>query len=128
MIRSLIEKYQESKMQCPYDVDCDAMVLGGLLKALKSQGLLPLPTPPFTKLSFQALAEKLRDMSVPTLCDKLGRKGFRQTFDNRRGYKIASCDIKEKILEKLTEVEEKLRGFDLEGELQAENPEANGAA
>lgn len=47
------------------------MVLGGLLRALKAQGLQPFPDPPYINLSIKTLASKLEQISLPTLCERV---------------------------------------------------------
>jgi hypothetical protein len=117
MIQSLLDVYHGPTKLCKsQNESCDAMVLGGLLRALKSHDLLPLPTPPFIGLSFQSLARKLNESSLPTLCERASPP--KNPFGNPFGYVDSKrCGISHLISEKVVQLEAKLTGLSLDGEL-----------
>jgi hypothetical protein len=111
MIQSLLDTYHGPRRVCKRQDHCDSMVLGSLLRALKSHDLLPLPTPPFIGLSFQSLSRKLDELSLPTLCERM-------LHDDDWDYSDPEeCGIKHGISEKVVELEAKLTGLSLDGEL-----------
>lgn len=63
-LHSILEKYQGPGLTC--NVRCDAIVLGTLTKSMKS---MQLPEPPYSKLSFDILAESVGDMNILTDCE-----------------------------------------------------------
>lgn len=112
MIQSLLDTYHGPSRVCKRQDHCDSMVLGSLLRALKSHDLLPLPASPFIGLSFQSLARKLNESSLPTLCERARppKSPFSYIDYNQ-------CGIKHGISEKVIELEAKLTGLSLDGEL-----------
>lgn len=110
MLETLINKYQGSTQVCRRKDDCDAMVLGGLLKALKAKDLLPLPRPPFRGLSIKTLVGKLQELQLPTLCEKLGVEslgyisptGFYRNDPGR-------CGVAQEILNTIIKMEESIK-------------------
>ena len=115
-LTGLITDYQKSKPRCLRSRDsafqCDAMVLGALIKSSVSIGLWPPPAPPFTGISFCTLSGQIRQMKVPTLCDTTGqtqeRYGSRYIYDH-----IGLCGIKESIKASLRSLEDQLCGLDI---------------
>ena len=104
------------------------MVLGGLLKALISQGLQPLPSPPFTGLSFKNLASNFDKMSLPTLCGVTFKRRCARCYDedvlscydedavscSPYGMEKTKCEIKKTINDRISLVEQGLQGLELE--------------
>ncbi|KAF7507992.1 hypothetical protein GJ744_009889 [Endocarpon pusillum] len=114
-IRTIQVAYVQPEMQCTYP-NCDAMALGGLIKALTSQGLQPLPRPPFTGLSFKWLASNFKKMSLPTLCGVNGHfRTHYYTEDFENSHSHAECGIKRTIIDRLSLIEQGLQGLELEG-------------
>ncbi|TVY46830.1 hypothetical protein LOCC1_G003392 [Lachnellula occidentalis] len=79
--------------QCPNgDEDCDAMLLGSILRAATKQKLWPIPEAPyydpFNAISVTDLASKLRSLRIQSACGKmqlspsnLDTHGVRETLD-----------------------------------------------
>lgn len=91
------------------------MVLGGLLKALRAQDLLPPPAPPFKGLSFKDLDSKISQMHLPTLCERLGLyrgQGLRHFSVGRSSG--GECGIRKSINNALYSEKGQLKGLELE--------------
>jgi hypothetical protein len=86
MLTGLIGDYQNSAPRClPKDdraFQCDAMVLGALIKSSVSIGLWSPPAPPFIGMSFCHLSGQIRQMMVPTLCDTIGPGKRNRYYDS----------------------------------------------
>lgn len=104
-IKELLDLYEGPGTQCKEEEHCDQMVLGGLLKALRMEGILPFPTPPFTSVSWQNMASKLRPISPPSLCDKI---------NSHRYHYEKKCGVGKAIQALLPGLENTLEGLDLE--------------
>jgi hypothetical protein len=84
LLGGLLKKYQKTASRCHKGLDCDAIVLGGLIIRLKSMDCYPLPDRPYEGFSVKDLSQKLCDMSVPTLCDIMQcRHSCGQRCDNK---------------------------------------------
>lgn len=70
MLHSILGRYQGANLTC--DKMCDALVLGSLTKAMKSIQVLIPPDFPYSNISFNDLAKRVREMDVYThdLCSK----------------------------------------------------------
>lgn len=114
MIYDIQEDYLKRVKQCEKEEHCDALVLGGLLRALHSQDLMFSPDPPSTGLSFKTLSTKLREMSIPTLCGRLNINKTMQNFDYDFQIRVLvkGCPGPEdKISASLLEIEKSLQGL-----------------
>jgi hypothetical protein len=80
------------------------MVYGGLILRLRSIGYFPIPDSPYRKLCLKDVSQKLRDMHVPTLCDRIGRSY----------YDTGQCGIKARIDASINSLQEHVDGLDLE--------------
>lgn len=63
-LHSTLEKYQSPDLTCTKR--CDSMVLGSLTKAMTSMQMLIPPGAPYSGLSFDALAQRVRAMEIFT--------------------------------------------------------------
>jgi hypothetical protein len=93
------------------------MVPGGLLKALKSQDLLPFPTAPFMGFSFKSVTSKFSQMSLPTLCNRTNyqrRKTYYDLEPYDEPYNEGTCGVKVQINSVLSSLEGQLDGLELE--------------
>ncbi|KAF7895317.1 hypothetical protein EAF00_007131 [Botryotinia globosa] len=74
-----IQRYQDNSSKCSirtrcsgdresYRKQCDAMILGMLLKGTLEQGIHPLPTKPYREWSFSTLEKKIKCIRPTSLC------------------------------------------------------------
>jgi hypothetical protein len=68
LLRAVLERYQVSTSGCRWGKDCDAMIVGGVIRELRSMGYYPIPDAPYKDLCFENLSRDLCNMPVPTLC------------------------------------------------------------
>lgn len=66
ILQDTLAKYSDFQTRCSRD--CDAMVLGSLIKALLENSLLLPPKPPYHRLSVSRLAYQLQRLKIPSLC------------------------------------------------------------
>lgn len=111
-LEQLIAYYNGTQPRCSCQKDiefeCDAMVLGALVKGSKEIGLSPLAPP--SCMSFHHLSKEIRRMKIPTMCD-WNRK--RNTF-YQVDYSKSCCNVKEVMNVSLKDLEDQLCGLDLE--------------
>ena len=55
---------------------CDALVLGTLLRGASQAGLWPVPSPPYTKASFNNVATAINGLAIESLCDSESRQAY----------------------------------------------------
>jgi hypothetical protein len=123
MVNAIERDYQEPKEQCTEMEHCDAMVLGGLVKALAAQELRPSPSSPFIGLSYIKVAGDFGKLSIPTLCEIMAT-AIRDinSNNNRSGYysnsnrhvPIPKCGIKDAITTRLSTISGTLTGLELD--------------
>ncbi|KAH0555722.1 hypothetical protein GP486_006333 [Trichoglossum hirsutum] len=78
MLQGLVERYKETTtIRCGNgSQDCDAMVLGSLIRGMKTVGLRPPPEPPYEGLSTVGLVNKLARLPFPSHCASYDGSGF----------------------------------------------------
>src|SRR5438046_2782670 len=109
-LRLIMEDYKGSTTQCNFE--CDAMVLGALIKGVNTPGLLPIPGPPYQGLCFNKLAHHLRTMRLPTLCSE---SGWHKKYPaHRDDSPIKRCGIRELINTHIKCAEDGVSGLELE--------------
>jgi len=118
MINDIERSYQEPGKHCTREDHCDAMVLGGLLRALKARDLRPFPNPPFAGVSFSGLALEFGKMPIPTLCEIIhdDSQDYIQNGHSRKWQvKVADrCGVRSKIRDHLELLESSLPGLELD--------------
>jgi hypothetical protein len=110
-VMKIFDNYQGPAQHCPDEDNglmCDAMLLGRLLRELKSQRLYPLPSTPFHGLSFSDLATRLGKMCLMSMCEEFGSRKPKYVFDTD-----PQCGIKKEIDGALAKRRAKLSGLDL---------------
>lgn len=70
-LRNVIEKYEdETNIQCVLgDHDCDALVLGSLIRRLKKFNLYPPSLDTIQTLTIESLIQTLNDLNLRNLCE-----------------------------------------------------------
>lgn len=79
MLEYTIQRYQDNSSKCSirtrcggdresYRKQCDAMILGMLLKGAIEQEIYPLPTKPYKEWSFSILEKKIKCIKPTSLC------------------------------------------------------------
>jgi hypothetical protein len=113
MLEKLITDYMDPQPHCSgrnvSNFECDAMVLGALIKRSVGIGLWPIPPPSSISTSFHHLEESIRCMEIPIFCD-FDRRGYYNSKCNRD----RCCNIKGLIEASLTSMEDQLCGLDLD--------------
>jgi hypothetical protein len=102
-----ITRYLTSKTLCSsnHSFDCDAVLLGSLLKSSVSIGIWPRPDLPYHGISFKYLAYKVREIRIIEECR--WRDEFYGSRDKNHG-------IKSTILQSVSSLEEQFCGLKLE--------------
>lgn len=93
--------YNQGRKQCFREEDCDAMVLGGFIRALMAEDLWPFPCPPFSGHSVKKLAGKFHQMSLPSLCWRLNGRN-------------STCGLKTRKDNVVSFMEQQLLGLELD--------------
>ena len=118
VLKSKIEEYEDepASCSCKYNdndaLDCDAIVLGGLIKKSKKIGLWPLTDAALIDTSLHHLKTQICELRVPTLC-KIDFKRRSRGYYNEHEYEPS--DVDEAIRKSLSDIEGKLCGLDLIG-------------
>jgi hypothetical protein len=101
-----ITRYLTSELCCARDepFDCDAVVLGSLLKSSVAIGIWPRPTAPYHGIAFKNLASRVQEMQVLDDC-KGQRNYYSSGFDHR---------VKTAIKESIKSLEDRFRGLKLD--------------
>ncbi|OQV07263.1 hypothetical protein CLAIMM_11721 [Cladophialophora immunda] len=68
-LNDTVERYQSDTQQCLRHAECDALVLGDLIKKLKLKGLYPIPQATALDISIMELFSRLRALGVSSLCE-----------------------------------------------------------
>lgn len=79
MLDYTIQRYQDNSSKCsigarcgedrePHRRQCDAMILGMLVKGAIEQDIYPLPTRPYKEWSFSMLEKKMKCIKLTSLC------------------------------------------------------------
>ncbi len=98
-----LAEYEGDTLHC--SEDCDTMLLGALVKGMKSMGLRTRPDPPFPGFNFDGLACSIRGFRFPSVhAYRTKRKCPSPSLD---------CEITSKINTTLKSLEENLCGLDL---------------
>jgi hypothetical protein len=114
----LITTYEDPKPQClcysASKFECDAMVLGALIKGSVKMGLWPLAPQPHIDISFHHLSKSIRGMAIPTLCNLNKRHHQYDSFEDYSGGSKHCCNVKGTIEASLLSLENQLCGLDLD--------------
>lgn len=102
IVHDHIDKYFTSDILCSRakKFDCDAIVLGSLLKSSMDIGIWPRPEVPYCGMTFKNLASKVREMQVLDKC-------------NMDYYNIPSHRVKEAIEASINSLENQYSGLKL---------------
>ncbi|KIW62924.1 hypothetical protein PV04_09812 [Phialophora macrospora] len=73
-LRDLLNSYMSDRQQCFCRQNCDAMVLGSLIKGLNARGLFPLAEAGALDIPIRELFARLRAMNVACLCETDSRQ------------------------------------------------------
>ena len=101
---------------------CDAMVVGGLMKATQRAGLWPYPKPPYKHLTVKGLEGDLQSLEIRTLCD-ITHHGYGDKThggeeilrsDVRHVEKFAAQTLKASISIMITSIYKQLEGLNIE--------------
>ncbi|OAG44697.1 hypothetical protein AYO21_01187 [Fonsecaea monophora] len=68
-LNKTLETYQGEIQQCSQNTNCDALVLGDLVRKLKAKGLYPVPQAAALDVSLWELFSQLLELAVSTLCE-----------------------------------------------------------
>ena len=86
--------------------ECDAMVLGGLTKSMRSAGLWPMPCVPYEGLSFEQVRIRIQG-PYPARCGQFGL-GERLLVSRNR------CGIQEQVMAIVDRLWNTLKGVDFD--------------
>ena len=114
LIERTLKRYQGKELLCPRTDSedlrsaCDAMLLGSLLRSATIQGVWPVPAPPYDNTSFSELADKIENLDVNALCDRISKVKINGEFPQ------AAHGLKALITQRITALEETLSGLDID--------------
>ncbi|KIW82819.1 hypothetical protein Z517_02062 [Fonsecaea pedrosoi CBS 271.37] len=114
ILSSLIDRYEGPRCLCRRDKDCDALLLGKLIKGLKNIGLYPVPDALLLNRSIKSLFAAVRDMELSPLCKELTkkeRKGY-SSLDDEESFR-RTYHLKEELHNSISSLEKKFRGLQL---------------
>lgn len=109
-LRNIITAYQQNEKQCKnerFQFECDALVLGALIKGCLPLQIWPPSVAPPTKVSVQQLHQDIRQMRIPAYCKRV-------YHDDRSSHETQGCSGLEDVLGYvLCDIENDLNGLTL---------------
>jgi hypothetical protein len=113
LIEQTIRRYQRPEVLCPrtdstsWSLQCDALLLGSLLKSATTLGIMPVPTPPYGNVSFVEIANRLYSLDVKAICDSISRAYINGNYPKpAHGLRVV-------IHERIESLKERLSGLDI---------------
>lgn len=109
-----IERYQGPKIRCPRTDDtelqqhCDSLILGSLTKSARKLGIIPVPNPDYSLMSFDKLSAKFYSLDINAICDSISRTKI------KGAYPKPAHGLKNLIRKKIEALEERLSGLEIQ--------------
>jgi hypothetical protein len=96
-LRDLLNSYMSDHQQCSCSQNCDAMVLGSLMKGLNARGLFPLPEADALAMSIKDLFSQLRTMNLASLCQADRMLAMRINRDINRRFESTLTKLESQV-------------------------------
>lgn len=108
VVKGTIKQYEGKNVNCPcakHGSDCDAMVLGSLIKSMVEYKVWPIPESPYQKFTLHHFWYIFALLNIKTLC---------RNIDTCQ-WSLSSIDhgVRESIEEKVDAIRQKVTGLDL---------------
>ncbi|KIW80281.1 hypothetical protein Z517_06896 [Fonsecaea pedrosoi CBS 271.37] len=110
-LNETLETYQGEIQQCSQNTNCDALVLGDLVRKLKAKGLYPVPQAAALDVSLWELFSQLLELAVSTLCEIQLPPHTQSSFGIAPAPPV--CSIEKSLEEKIFRVRRGVAGLTL---------------
>lgn len=117
-LEEILQRYEGPKQLCRRQTHCDEMLLGGLIRLLRSIGIHPFPQRIPDTLIVDEIVQKLNGRVTPSLCEYLSAHGLgiyskrRYSYDSFSGW---TCGITQELRRIANRLEADTDGLDLNG-------------
>lgn len=97
-------------------IACDCTILGGLIKQADANGLYPIPAAPYVGKSYEDVANAMRSMRVPSLCQETMKVKYQMNpmlaNDGQRSFDTCH-QLSRYFSDRMDEIDAKLMPFQL---------------
>jgi hypothetical protein len=109
LVKGIIKKYEGKKVNCPcaeHGSDCDAMVLGSLIKSMVDGKVWLVPESPYQKFTLHDFWYIFGLLDIKTLCSKIRAYQWQLASDDH--------GVRESIQKKVNALLCQVTGLDIE--------------